>query len=247
MRAWSFSLLLVAGCFADAPIVEADDAPDSSDETSTSGGPRGGESTSEQGASEAVGDVDEDSGDDDGGVATSDSGSDAMGDSDTSDTDSPDGPCNGLPCPVGCEAEVQGEHLYAVCGVGFANYTAWSVASDVCTELGGALVRIETAAENSAVKAAIANHLTGFETAWIGANDRAAETTWVWLDDAADDAFYIGGPGQQPVPPQEIVDWAGAEPNNDGPFAVEEDCGAVYSAGWLDLPCSNETPFVCEF
>ena len=248
MRTWSLSLVLATGCFSEALAIDANDDADAPGETSTAGSDAAGESTSEQSASTGSGDDSNDSGDTGtDGTGTDDSAIDTVGDSGMTGSDSPDGPCNGMPCPVGCEAEQQGPHAYAVCGIGLSNYTAWGEASEVCFDLGGALVRIETAAENAAVKAALANHLAGFETAWMGANDRESEETWVWLDDEAADAFYVGGPGEQPLPPQEAVDWVAAEPNNEGPFAVEEDCGAVYSSGWLDLPCSNETPFVCEF
>jgi hypothetical protein len=126
-------------------------------------------------------------------------------------------------CP-GCLVRWYGGHTYEFCS-GVAH---WATARDSCAARSGYyLCTVNDAGENDWLSA------TAWSVAhsgwWIGFNDTAVEGTWVWL-----------------VPPSSYLNWAPAEPNNEG----GEDCALVDfyypSTGWNDGDCYRSFPYVCE-
>lgn len=114
------------------------------------------------------------------------------------------------------------------CYLRFNENVTWQVASARCQAAGAHLVSIETVEEDALVASIApqnANDPTDFD-GWIGANDIANETTWMW---------------ETTLEPFVFTNWRSGEPNNnndDDPTG--EDC-AVYegdTSTWDDRTCS---------
>jgi len=80
------------------------------------------------------------------------------------------------------------------------------------------------------------NSIIGSASVWIGATDRAAEGTFLWVTGEP-----FGG----------YTHWIPGEPNNSGAGGVDEDCVEVagFLAGveqWNDTDCALARDTVCE-
>ncbi len=134
--------------------------------------------------------------------------------------DGVDNDCNGhtdedYSC-YGCTAS--GSLLYCSASV------TWPVAEAACEAFGGTLAILGSSSENSDVADLAAR------PAWIGANDRDVEGTWMWPD-----ASTVG-----------YDDWAAGFPTGSD----AADCAYTNHGGrrgeWADTACSSGYPFVCE-
>ncbi len=96
----------------------------------------------------------------------------------------------------------------------------WTNARTACANMGGHLVTITSAAENTFV-------FNTWPSGWIGFTDEAVEGQWKWVTNET--VTY--------------TNWNGGEPNNAG----NEDYAQFVSGGrWNDLP-NNSLPYVLEF
>jgi hypothetical protein len=96
----------------------------------------------------------------------------------------------------------------------------WTNARTACANMGGHLVTITSAAENTFV-------FNTWPSGWIGFTDEAVEGQWRWVTNEA--VTY--------------TNWNGGEPNNAG----NEDYAQFVSGGrWNDLP-NVSLPYVLEF
>ncbi len=109
------------------------------------------------------------------------------------------------------------------CYAAFSTALSWPEAEAACVGLGGHLVSITSATENSLVRALLPGTVLA-----IGSSDAAVEGTWTWSD--GDTFSYTG--------------WGAGEPNNSGGV---EDCGLLQATGaWNDGVCSAAHGYVCE-
>ena len=180
----------------------------------------------------------------DGGTAGDDGG-------DASGSDGDGGPngierCNGLDddndtvidedaCAEGCRGLTRLGRGYMLCEM---NVT-WFQARDICAAAGLQLVRIDDAAENAFVRAAL-DPLTNPQ-GWIGANDIEVEDTWRWLDGTQ---FWQGNQTGSPVGGR-FSAWQSNQP--DDQQGVQDCAESIPMALWLDEPCEAalDNPF-CE-
>ncbi len=96
----------------------------------------------------------------------------------------------------------------------------WTNARTACANMGGHLVTITSAAQNTFV-------FNTCPSGWIGFTDEAVEGQWKWVTNET--VTY--------------TNWNGGEPNNAG----NEDYAQFVSGGrWNDLP-NNSLPYVLEF
>jgi len=96
----------------------------------------------------------------------------------------------------------------------------WTAAKTACTNMGGHLVTITSAAENNFV-------FNTWPSGWIGFTDEVVEGQWRWV--TGESVTY--------------TNWNGGEPNNAG----NEDYAQFVSGGrWNDLP-NVSLPYVLEF
>ena len=96
----------------------------------------------------------------------------------------------------------------------------WTNARQACTNMGGHLVTITSAAENNFV-------FNTWPSGWIGFTDEVVEGQWRWV--TGESVTY--------------TNWNGGEPNNAG----NEDYAQFVSGGrWNDLP-NVSLPYVLEF
>lgn len=110
------------------------------------------------------------------------------------------------------------DYLYVEDGMTWAEAEAYAVS------LGGHLVTINDAAEDTWLVATLGTEY------WIGLNDRAVEGAWVWAS------------GE----PVTFTNWCPDEPNDNPPG---EDAVMIWNRppiGWNDVPDSSSMPFVAE-
>lgn len=102
-----------------------------------------------------------------------------------------------------------------------------SAAQTFAQNLGGNLISVQSAAENSCIISAI-NSIGQSGIIWIGFSDEVNEGNFVWYDQA----------------PVTYTNWAPGEPNQSG----NEDCVQIYANGqWNDLNCgSNNSKSIIE-
>ena len=137
-------------------------------------------------------------------------------------------------CPVGCTGAARGAAGYVFC----ANPISSDAARASCAAAGGALARIDDAAENTWLRTTA--DAMGFATfLWIGGRDDLVEGEWRWPDGAQ---FWQGdGTGG---PTGLFVNWTASEPDDSG---NREDCALLWTDGnWRDYACSDLNLFVCE-
>jgi hypothetical protein len=165
---------------------------------------------------------------------------DAGGGDDVADARRPDAasipdasPPDAQPCTGGSAQATDG----ATCYEAFMTVLeTWAASQSVCVGRGGALVKIESAAEN-----AIVAGLAEGARAWIGGTDLAAEGTFLWTDGTPFLTTY--------------TNWRDGEPNNANDN-FQEDCALIENgATWDDRPCDDSDPnagapgeyyYVCE-
>jgi hypothetical protein len=100
---------------------------------------------------------------------------------------------------------------------------AWNAAQAVCAGRGGGLATIETEGETEMLAA-----LVGPTRIFIGGNDTANESLFVWTNGAAVDAGFTA--------------WRDGEPN-DGSGVFAEDCMVLEGQNggtWDDRPCDTD-------
>jgi hypothetical protein len=97
----------------------------------------------------------------------------------------------------------------------------WTVARQNCINMGGHLVTVTTAAENSFIFGL-------WPSGWIGLTDEVTEGVWQWVTGEA----------------YSYTSWNSGEPNNAG----NEDYVQFVGGGkWNDLPNNVSLPYVLEF
>jgi hypothetical protein len=100
---------------------------------------------------------------------------------------------------------------------------AWQTARERCSAWDGALIKVETAAEDTFLAS-----LLGV-SAWLGASDTELENVFVWTDGT----------------PVDFGNWGPAQPDRfPGPDCVEK--RDTEGRFWFDQPCENQRAFVCE-
>lgn len=97
----------------------------------------------------------------------------------------------------------------------------WSVAKQNCINMGGHLVTVTSAAENSFIFGL-------WPSGWIGLTDEVTEGQWKWVTGEA----------------YSYTSWNSGEPNNAG---NEDYVQFVGSGKWNDLPNGVNLPYVIEF
>lgn len=97
----------------------------------------------------------------------------------------------------------------------------WTGARDACTNMGGHLVTVTTAAENTFI-------YNLWSSGWIGLTDEVTEGTWKWVTGEA----------------YSYSSWNGGEPNNSG---NEDYIQFVTGGKWNDLNNSSSLAYVIEF
>ena len=97
----------------------------------------------------------------------------------------------------------------------------WTGARDACTNMGGHLVTVTTAAENTFI-------YNLWSSGWIGLTDEVTEGTWKWVTGEA----------------YSYTSWNGGEPNNSG---NEDYIQFVTGGKWNDLNNSSSLAYVIEF
>jgi hypothetical protein len=105
----------------------------------------------------------------------------------------------------------------------------WPDAELACEAAGGHLVVIDGVQENlTALTIMTENSLFN---PWIGLTDHASEDLFLWVSDV----------------PAGYTNWDPGEPNNQGSWGGQEDCGQMLSTGmWNDVDCYANAPFICE-
>ena len=97
----------------------------------------------------------------------------------------------------------------------------WTDARTACTNMGGHLVTVTTAAENTFI-------YNLWPSGWIGLTDEVTEGTWKWVTGET----------------YSYTSWNPGEPNNAG----NEDYVQFVGGGkWNDLPNNQSLPYVIEF
>ncbi|XP_053381172.1 low affinity immunoglobulin epsilon Fc receptor-like [Mercenaria mercenaria] len=105
----------------------------------------------------------------------------------------------------------------------------WLGAIDMCSLLGGKLVEIETATENSYLAA---NAKLFKLVYWVGLTDVQEENIWVWIKSKA----KLADTG--------FSSWAPNEPNNS---SADENCVLIRTDGsWNDYGCAKTLHYICE-
>lgn len=128
------------------------------------------------------------------------------------------------PSCEGCTLYARGASSYAFCLAAHS----WDAARGECGLRGGDLLVIDDADENDAVAGQLSQVMGSLGQWYMGANDRAVEGSFVWLDGPA-----IG-----------YTRWSPGEPND---YQENEDCAVLFDAGdWNDEACAMPKPFVCE-
>lgn len=125
-----------------------------------------------------------------------------------------------------CTASQDGSSVYGVT----PQTNTWAVHQASAQAYGGNLVTINSEAENNFV----ATNFAPTYNVWIGLNDMAIESQWVWAS-------------QEPV---SYTNWNPGEPNNMG----GEDCAIMYHANrptaaktWNDITCNGGLLGVIEW
>ncbi len=130
------------------------------------------------------------------------------------------------PLLPGCGSATYKGHLYVFC----QRDAKWDEARTACKFMGGDLVVIDDADENTFVRTVVAPTTVGD---WhIGVGDRSKEGDYVWVD-----GKKLG-----------FSAWHKNEPNNGFWIWNNEDCAVTYRDGtWNDIDCGDsKAGFICE-
>jgi len=158
--------------------------------------------------------------------------------------DGVDQDCSGLlddgPCPA-CAPDSLPFGDYLFCR-GEVDYAA---ARTECAAHGATLVKLESAAQSTALTTR-ARAFMGEASWWLGLDDIATESEWVWSDASpagTADAISQVYDCDAAQTGDHYCNWADEQPDNVG----DEDCAYVRSGGsWNDLNCSYTLPFICQ-
>ncbi|HEV8547855.1 MAG TPA: C-type lectin domain-containing protein [Polyangiaceae bacterium] len=161
-------------------------------------------------------------------------------------------------CPSGCTGRTFGGHVYLLCLPAQADQMTHIASNDAClsySTLVGApaqsmeLVAIESAEENTFLKAWLAEAVTDQGIVWTSAMDLLHEGNWIWGHTQAAPQFFTQSPdgGGKPFMDR-FNDFAGARP--DGTAKNEQDCGDLDASldwQWDDTACMEPgMGFLCE-
>ncbi|XP_065922990.1 cell death abnormality protein 1 [Magallana gigas] len=125
----------------------------------------------------------------------------------------------------GCSGEGNWSVYDRQCYSCIANAVPWQTARSSCLQLGADLVTINNAGTQSFVEKLCPN-----TNRWIGLNDLATESKFVWVKDSTAVSYS---------------NWASSEPNN---YGGDEDCVGLLANihGWNDVPCTLSYPYICQ-
>jgi hypothetical protein len=122
------------------------------------------------------------------------------------------------PCADGV-VDAAGTTCYLVA----AQPTSWQGARAICEEWAGALVKVESPAEDLFIGELVT------DSAWLGGSDTEIDNVFVWTDGSA----------------IEFGSWGFQQPDRfPGPDCVEK--RQTPGKLWFDQPCFNERLFICE-
>ncbi|XP_059149107.1 macrophage mannose receptor 1-like [Physella acuta] len=125
-------------------------------------------------------------------------------------------------CGAGWEEDPNSDNCYQI----NINMMSWTDAQTTCQTAGGQLASINSVEEQFFLSARSMSYAGNMF--WIGANDRATEKGWQWINNS----------------PFGFLNWDSGQPNN----AQESDCAVMIksSGRWDDLPCNNRYGFICK-
>ena len=105
----------------------------------------------------------------------------------------------------------------------FTDRMTWTEAEAHCQGLEGQLASVQTLEEQQEVES-----LAEYGTAWLGGNDREKEGDWRWSDGS----------------PWVYTNWKDKSGGKKGDL---KNCALlIASRGWMDYPCDDIKPFVCQ-
>ena len=140
---------------------------------------------------------------------------------------------DGGDAPDGCgSGATAGATLGVACFEYEATPLSWAAAEAACGARGAHLARIASQGENELVRRLCA------DACWIGYNDIAAETVWVWSDGATSTGGY--------------TNWSPGEPNGqaneqtDAAYVYVTSNSAVSAGKWDDDDTSHPKAYVCR-
>ncbi len=133
-----------------------------------------------------------------------------------------------------CPTMVYDHHVYQVCSP--SGGSSWDQAQADCSDAGGYRMGV---VDDRGETAAIGHIFPG--GSWLGLNDRAEESHFVWE----------GDPGtlvslDSAAEPGHFVAWAGGEPNDSGGTHAENCVWSDGAGNWYDIACDRRVPYVCE-
>ncbi|KAL4231020.1 mannose binding [Mactra antiquata] len=113
----------------------------------------------------------------------------------------------------------------------------WIGALQLCRELGGKLVEIETEAENTFIKSQESQFVK--DRFWIALSDVEIENTWIWMN------------SKVPLSTTGFSDWFPGQPDNN---KLDQNCASFHlnkTSGntvwhWDDVPCMGRNHYICE-
>lgn len=153
--------------------------------------------------------------------------------------------CTGLldddPCPA-CASDDSLGSTYLFC----RTEADYATAKTECGNRGATLVKLESAAQATALTMRAKDYLGTEQGYWLGLDDLTTEGEWVWSDasslgtaNAVSNVFDC----DTAQTGDHYCNWGDEQPNDDG----GEDCVSVRASGtWNDLSCSYAFPFICQ-
>jgi hypothetical protein len=144
-----------------------------------------------------------------------------------------------------CFPIMSGANIFWICGKPNGGTPAtprsWPTATTTCASKGMILARVDTFEQNQLIRGVLKS--LNLNSAWIGANSRAATNVWRWAKTGSDsgDQFWQGGASGTKVNGR-FNSWALSEPGT-------QRCGAFQSSDgrWIDNDCNQALPYVCQF
>lgn len=130
------------------------------------------------------------------------------------------------PCPIGWTMSPSDPSR---CFRYFSKAASWSIARDLCANIGARLADVRTLSENLALI-----ELAGSPRQWLGGTDVAAESTWIWTTINTPFTFRSWGEAQPSADPSKnCAAFCGNNAPGFGP------------GDWMAESCGLGLPYVC--